>query len=436
MLIPLEPLGVGTAGCESLSSYVQRLAVAHGCLPGQLVFRLLTWLDLGKQEMIGQWQRRPGRVRIGKNNNSFLHAVIWLQLLQRVTNRCDLTYLTTRAWDHLFPTRGFQRASLAWCPLCLAEDKEPYHRLSWMFQSSRLCPRHRIPLKTRCVRCGRLPPIVHERSAVTMCPWCAGDLRLADCSSKIYSGEFDYWAAQEVGQIVAQSVDWHRPLSWNPAEALSRLARTERISDAAALGRYIGTSKITAWYWLAGKARPSLPMALHVYHRFGASLAAELSGQPPVFKPALVSQPEFHLRQRKAKQHRNWNDIGRHLLAELSKPPMEDTSVTSIGAWLDIDPRTLRRHFPKLCIKLARRRRKLIRANAERRLRSVKIEIAGAAGQLSQQGAPVDQHSVAGLLNRPGLFCRPSARNAFRQLLDAGFSEWTSASEAKHNANH
>ena len=37
-----QPIGIGTAECESLSSFVQRLAAVHGTRPGQLVFRLLT----------------------------------------------------------------------------------------------------------------------------------------------------------------------------------------------------------------------------------------------------------------------------------------------------------------------------------------------------------------------------------------------------------
>jgi hypothetical protein len=98
-------------------------------------------------------------------------------LLQRRNARSDLIHLTTRAWDHLFPTRGFQRSELAWCPPCLAEDKIAYHRLAWLIQPVRVCHEHKVVLQQRCAKCGRSIPVLHERSRIVLCPWCGGDPR-------------------------------------------------------------------------------------------------------------------------------------------------------------------------------------------------------------------------------------------------------------------
>ena len=205
---------------------------------------------------------------------------------------------------------------------------------------------------------------------------------------------------------------------------MSYLARTKGLEDAAALGRFIGTSKITTWYWLTARARPSLPMALHVYHRFGASLAAELSGKGPLPETNGVAQPEFHLPRRKEKKFRSWEAIEEFLVAALKRPAIEACSVTSLGRELDIDSRTLRDHFPKLCIKLAEKRRKKIHNDAAQRVDMLEKEIAAAATRLTQQGAYVDQRSVAATLGQPGLFCRPVARRVLRQLLASNAREY------------
>ena len=419
MLISLEPLAIGTAECESLSSYVQRLAAVHGCLPGQLVFRLLTWLDLNRREMVGQYQKRPGRVLIGKNNNSFSHADTWLRLLQKTTNRSDLVYLTTRHWDHLFPTRGFQRRCLAWCPLCLAGDAKPYHRLSWLLQPVHVCQRHHVRLRHECARCSRAIPIVHERSAITTCPRCGGDLRQGGALNDGPAvSEYQDWSAKEAEQIITRSASWHDPLSWTPAEALRALGEAKQITHASAFGQYIGTSRITAWYWLTGSARPSFPMALHAYHRFGASLAAALSGGRELSLTNPESQPELYLSGRKEKHHRDWDKVESQLRAELGKPDSEADSMLGIGARLGVDSRTLRAHFPKLCRKISRRRRKIIHDAAARKLAQLRSEIAAARDELVRQRCAVTQQAVALFLERPGLFCRSSAREIFRALVD------------------
>jgi len=418
MLQPLTPIGVGTAAGESLSSYVQRLAVAHGTLPGQLVFRLLTWLDLGQPEKIGHWQREPRRVRIGKNNNSFTHADVWLRLLQRVTSRSDLIHLTTRGWDHLFPALGFQRANLAWCPLCLAGDLIPYHRLSWMIQPVRICSVHRCLLRHVCLKCRNSVPVIHNRSAVTMCPWCASDLRDGNESGpRDGISQYDHWAAQEIGMILEASTEWHRPLHWEPAVAVRRLAIARGLEDAAAFGRFIGTSKITAWYWFTSKARPSLPMTLHMYHCSGASIATELSGRKPNREPSTDVQPEMHLRQLRNPQRRNWPKIEKQLLAELKRPPEKSKPLAVLGRQLEIHIRTLRAHFPKLCQKIAKRHQRWCHDEAVRRRLLLRKKIEEAITRLRQTGTEVNTRSVSEMLSHPGLFSRPIARHIYRQLI-------------------
>jgi hypothetical protein len=43
---------------------------------------------------------------------------------------------------------------MQYCPLCLAEDHEPYYRIYWRLALFTFCPKHRVSLHDRCWNCG------------------------------------------------------------------------------------------------------------------------------------------------------------------------------------------------------------------------------------------------------------------------------------------
>lgn len=415
------PLGIGTAHCESLSGYVQRLAALHGSRPGQIVFRVLAWIDQGRSVNAGRWASTPGRLLPGNNINGFNQADSWLRALQYATKRSNLDCLTTRGWDANFPTRGFLSSHLAWCPLCLTTDGDPYQRLVWLINPVRACLVHRIPLQRRCVRCKRALPVLHDRSLVLSCPHCGGDLRhaLADTNASAPT-EFDIWSATEVGRLVAGAAAWHIPLSWNPTLELNALARARHLQAPAAFARAVGTSKITAWYWLTGKARPSLPLALHVFHRLGDSLATRL-GCPPGAAPLapVGAQPEFHLGKVRRMRDRNWAVVRRLMLAELKKPAGGARPLREVAQLLTIPVRLLRAHFPDLCRALSdrhRSRRGLERAKRDERLTE---QIHAAMAVLARQHVVLSKRNIEKLFRRPGLFNSHYARRLYEEARGA-----------------
>lgn len=75
---------------------------------------------------------------------------------------------------------------LQFCPLCLAEDKEPYFRRSWRLSFVVLCTKHRVPMLSRCVECGAAvafhKPLTGieldlPSHSITLCHSCKADLR-------------------------------------------------------------------------------------------------------------------------------------------------------------------------------------------------------------------------------------------------------------------
>lgn len=408
------PLAIGSRDAESLGSYVLRLSESLGVLPGQVVFRLLAWRDRGRAQCVGLWSRRAPRLRIGWNPSSFHHAQVWLRTLGQIVDRPDLAATTTAAWDHLFPTRTFQRHALAWCPLCLAADPIPYHRLAWTIEASRCCVEHKQVLEIRCPRCGRYPKLFHERSTILRCPHCYSDLRQTSRPASVPT-PFDMWKAGEVGQLIASAHSATNRIAWDSGASLRRVAGRLRCDDAATLGRLVGVSRITAWYWWTGRSRPSLPLALRAFYILGGSLAEEITGQRWPTSSGTI-EPELHLPARRKARCVDWRKLRQALEGELRKCD-EVISLTEFARRHNTHPRTLRIRFPRLSARLSGRFQETVGRRAELRQRSIEKEIKRAVAALAKRNQRISQRAVAALLGRSGLFCRPTARDALRKTV-------------------
>src|SRR5581483_9468048 len=344
---------------------------------------------------------------------------VWLTALRLATGRVDLSSLTTRAWDRLFPSRHFQSATLAWCPLCLSDDPIPYHRLAWSLQQARCCPKHKVLLQTRCAKCDKKVPVIHDRSRVTICPWCARDLRAALPGGALASDSFDCWCAEQIGAIIMRSQSWNDEINWDPRRAFQLLCSSRGLDTAASFARYLGASKLTAWYWLTGRARPTLASTLWVYHRFGVDLAAHIFSRAPGFLPAHAgaSQYEARLPQPRHPRQIDWNDVRDRLIAESKRPIQQAPSFIGVAAQLGIARRTLRAHEPMLCRRLATRWRQRRKREIQERDDVLKWTIRAALPRIAVAGETPSQKRIETVIGRPGLFNRRYARRVLLELL-------------------
>ena len=171
MLVSLEPLGVGTAECESLSSYFQRLAAIQGSRPGEAAFfsfagvagppgaRESRELGATSQRNQARWEhefvlaRRPLGDRIGHCD--------WPAHLEGPDGPIVGDCGPLRRGIFKAKRSIGTRAAL---PKMLSLFHG--HGLAWLLQPSRLCLRHRLLLLSLCSCCGRAVPVIHERSTV------------------------------------------------------------------------------------------------------------------------------------------------------------------------------------------------------------------------------------------------------------------------------
>ena len=410
-----SPIGIGTQECESLSSFVQRTAEANGTFPGQLVHRILGWLADGHSHEIGGWCHHPRKVYLGRNNNSFGLATIWLKLMAQVVPEAGLIHLTTNQWDFAFPTRGFLHSTLHWCPLCLAADKNPYHRLLWMLGPITICVRHHVMLARLCPRCRRPPPILHDRSLTEICPWCAWDLRAVEATPH----QLDERTAIEIGTIIGHFGSTSDTIKWRSHAAIRSLSRHSNIATPVQLARAVGMSKLTTWYWWTGKADMSLPMALHIYSRLGTSFSTAVTtgNHRTIRSSEAVVQTALHLRGRKQAKHIDW-DFERNRLQEiLERPLTEAPTFISAARELAINRRPLRVYFPDLCRAISQRHRRRLRAQRQHRTRNLQREFGRAIRLLQSAGHEPRQFLIERVLQRPGLFNRRYARVVLSDML-------------------
>ena len=274
-------------------------------------------------------------------------------------------------------------------------------------------------LQIRCAGCGRILPVIHDRSQIMACPWCATDLRAASPGSTVEDNGFYRWSAVQIGEIIAHSQRWQEATGWKSGNAFRLLCSSNGLNSAASFARFLGTSKLTTWYWLTDRARPSLGSTLDVYHRFGVSLVDHIFGRDCRVLPPKsgISQYEAHLGPVRRPRQIDWEEVKRKLMAELAVPLRQAPSFIGVAARLGIARRTLRAHEPALCRKLSARWRQRRKAEACSRDLLLKQEISSTLIRLSAVGADSAPSNIEADLNRPGLFNRQYARRVLTELL-------------------
>lgn len=153
---------------ELLTSWMARLAHAHGLQPGSLL-RILEpkYPDFATVD----WTARPELCALLATHTEVPYQVVH-GLVLGFGSDPDLRDLVHHNW---------QGPALQYCAACLAQDV-PYYRRSWRLACFRLCPQHHTILLDACLHCGstiRLDDLLPPHSPA-LCQNCGNGL--AGCS--------------------------------------------------------------------------------------------------------------------------------------------------------------------------------------------------------------------------------------------------------------
>ncbi|GFE69212.1 TniQ family protein [Chroococcus sp. FPU101] len=180
-LFSLKPVGIGTLNTESLSSYLNRLAQEH-CLTSQKLIMgeiaPLILINEDKSELLtksvnhllGNSDAKPAINGMRQMTRQLV------TVLEQLTMRQELHFLTLLSWKGLIYDRGLFRNNRAWCPCCLEEWKQEkktiYEPLLWSFKDVEVCLSHKQRLVDECPHCGSSLPVIAKSSSSGFCSHC------------------------------------------------------------------------------------------------------------------------------------------------------------------------------------------------------------------------------------------------------------------------
>ena len=284
----LEPVGIGTAMSESLSSYLIRLAEAHSVGVGDFVGRLLLDIPNPKGAIVTQAALASREGSHGFRacgyaiNGTTDRTATWVYALEAATGRCDLRHLTLLSLRSALPQQIFRR-NRAWCPACFehwrATGEAIYEPLRWTFELSTFCTIHKRSLCNTCPHCDwRLNPI-GVFSRIGFCQHCGewlgrfiGD---AEPAQDRTASERKLWASEQIGKLVGMlpQMDRETPRKYF-RESLTVYLEEVLHGNVGAFAEYIHCPRSILQSWLDGRRMPRLDSLLRISQALNVSVAS------------------------------------------------------------------------------------------------------------------------------------------------------------------
>jgi hypothetical protein len=195
---------------ELLSSWICRLALAHGLISGSLCSSIIPGRYSKQVFTVQDIDAYPSKKVINilaEKTGTPINRVITTTLsayagfiVDRWAARGPLRFVLPITPE---PRMGI-RPGLQYCPMCLAEA-EPYYKRIWRLAFITICTKHRVQLLDRCTRCAA-PVSIHKAISngqnsppsdrITFCYSCKADLRKV--RTKLLKYELDPISDEEV----------------------------------------------------------------------------------------------------------------------------------------------------------------------------------------------------------------------------------------------
>jgi transcriptional regulator with XRE-family HTH domain len=420
-LLGIEPVGIGTPGAECLTSYIARLAWAHGLSPSELVTRVVApELGAADAQLAERWARHLDAIlrRPPTLNSHTPWTAMWVEALEALTLRAGLRGLTLLWWREVLPFKGLLRSVRAWCPACLADwaaSGVPAHEpLLWQFSVVEACAGHGVPLETACPNptCGRSAAVLTSGSRPGECPHCGARLEGPGRPGAVGEEELDWqrFVAHEIGTLVTVPGPGPGPDGLGTADAVyAAIGRTGHSLTAFAERTGVALSSVSLWK--DGRRQPSLSSLLRVARAAGVGLVPLILGDPveiAALPPLELGPVPFIPRSTEVHPRHDWDEIRRVLEAcRATDPPASLAAAVRLAA---VSEEYARRRDPALCHALAQRHADWLRTDRRRRRAAAEEAVRSAISAVRAEGLVpsryrVQQRLPAGVsLRRPELF--------------------------------
>jgi transcriptional regulator with XRE-family HTH domain len=418
-LYGLVPGGLGTVWQESLTSYLNRLAWHHHVPPQHLV----------AQEIVPRLRRSYSRRHIATfswtsamsvNGNGPL-AQEWADILETLTRRPDLHFLTFQWWVGDLLPHKLLRKKPAWRPACYAEWRDQalpiYEPLLWGCQPVTMCVKHHRKLESHCPCCERQQPFIRLQAALDQCTHCNAWLgtsaqALEEPVPEVI--EWQKWVIHALEELCSAMASSALP-SWE--QFFTNLSRScEERGEQSRLAELAGLARGQLATWLRRSHTPTLESILEFCYVCNVTPRQVLLGDLAPLKQVIAEGKPF----RPPRSRRLYRPVDRERCLERIQAVLdgreEPLGYGSLAQQLGYHQSALRHHFPQECALLSKQIKEYRRQQAEQRVARIREEIRQAVLALHAQGVYPSHRKVIDLLANPKLMRHPEAR-AFRLTL-------------------
>lgn len=419
-LYHLEPQALGTAWQESLTSYLNRLGWRHHISPRALVLQELV-PHFSSERPHRQWAtfcREGGAMNI---NGTGALATEWSTLLEQLTGRSDLHFLTLLWWIGTFSARGHLRKTPAWCPACYAEwlqrDLPIYQPLFWMIHVVTVCPQHQQWLEERCPHCQKHQSVIALGTHPGHCTQCniwlgsppeTGAMRVADKKTLHWQS----WVLHALEELrlasrASGALSWE-PFFVNLASCMKEWGACSRLS------KLTGFSRDVFYIWLGRKQlsysqTPSLETILEFCYACNVTPLQVISTSDTLLRIVQSEALSPHRRPQRFIRSRVDRAHMQELLEAVLDGREELVGVMHLAQRLGHHESLLWRYFPQECALIAQRYQGYQKQRREQRVARVCEEVRQAVLTLHAQNVFPSHHKVRALLSDPDLIRIPEA---------------------------
>jgi transcriptional regulator with XRE-family HTH domain len=416
-LYGLVPCGLGTVWSESLISYLNRLAWYHHVPSQHLVAQQIV-------PHLSHSYSRPQVATFSRSNAMSVNgngplAQEWMSILEDLTRRSDLRFLTFRWWVGDLLPHKLLREKPAWCPACYAEWRDQallaYEPLLWGCQPVTLCVKHHRKLESHCPCCERQQPFIRLQAPLDQCARCNAWLG-SEASEDPVPEEIEWqrWVIQVLEElhvaVVASGIPPWEHFFTNLSASCEARGEQSRLAELAGLARgQLAT-------WLRRSHTPTLGSILELCYVCNATPLQVLKGDlAPLRQVIAEGKPHRPPRSRRLYRPLDHEQCLQRIQAILDGRE-EPLGYVQLAQQLGYSGHTLLHHFPQECALLSQQIKEYRRQRAEQRGTQIQEEIRQMVLALHAQGVYPSHRKVSDLLANPKLLRHPKAR-AFRLAL-------------------
>ncbi|WP_419393426.1 TniQ family protein [Cytobacillus praedii] len=420
-LYNIEPIGIRTIFCESLTSYFVRLAEVHCLNLGVLLNKIVSPV-LKKDYVLRSSEFGGNRFFDGARtfNGIDKNSLDLVNALGYLTKRKDLLQLTLKKWDRVLTNRELLKKSLSWCPLCLKEFymnyNFEYYPLLWFIKPVKSCLIHKTILIDTCQSCKNKVPILHRESVNGLCPYCKSKLSLAIPTfiEKINLDK-EIYIHDNIGKLISGSINTtETELVRNIiSDGLNNLARKYKDSHQKSLMKVLGIPKSTFYSWLRGESIPTIKTLLDICYSVGISLSDLITIEN--IQPSLVIETSYKtnkLERRKLDYSLIENTLKTYFMLEV---PM---SMAAIAQDIGISKRMLYKNLPELCKTLSKKHQESLNFKSNQRKMTIQGIIKLSVSELLEREIPPTQKNIEKHLCANSLLRENFAKEYLNNLLN------------------